>query len=430
MIRKTSQQLRTITRWGALGLASAVLLAACGGGPGGGEGGGGDSVPEGASKEEYRAAFADAEPVELNTQTGGPQGSRLSSFMEEYFAAVEDWSDGRITFNVDYANAVASPAEADDAVEDGRLDLAGSLPTYDPDNYPALNAVIDLSFLASQTPLVGPLQLAGWLTEVAASRPEVEEEYEARGLYALVPLYHAGLDALICTEHRTSLADLDGASSRAAARVHSEQLAGLGMEGVSLDFTELFEGMQRGVVDCANASPLSAGLGGLFEIAPHVTIDPEVGFAAGTGSIIINRDLWESLPLVSRQLLHDRLDVYYRHQLDSTFESYVNMVEAVEEYDGEIAAFKEDARQALEAANEQLVEEAAGSAAYEDPEGFVGSVVDASERWHATVTDDLGFTEDMSPQKFVEWYRDQEPEVWDEFVARLASEALDGRRPE
>src|SRR5690625_3610218 len=230
-IHRYSPKLRIAALFATLALG----LSACGGPAEPNTSGNVISLPPDATKEEYQEAFADIEPITLNTQTGGPEGSRLSIFLEKYFDSVEDWSDGKITFSVDYANAVASPTEADKAVMDGTLDMAGALPTYDPDKYPALNSIINLSFHSSQSPLVGPLQLTGWLTEHTASSPEVAQEYEAQGLYPLVPLYHAGLDALLCTEPRTTLSDFEGTTSRAAARAHTSQLASIGIDSVSLD---------------------------------------------------------------------------------------------------------------------------------------------------------------------------------------------------
>lgn len=412
----------------AMTAVAALALSACGA-SGTASNGGGEGVEADASIEEYQAAFADVEPITIYTQTGGPQGSRLSLLLEEYFAAVDEWSDGKLQFEVEFSNAVAAPPEADDAVQDGRLDLAPIFATYDPDSYPALNSLLDLTFTANQSPLVGPLQLSGWMTEVSASDPGIVDEYEASGLYPLVPIYHAGLDSLFCSEPRTSLDDLDGASSRATSRVQVDQLAALGMESVSLDFTEAFEGLQRGAVDCINAGPLSATVSGILEVAPHATIDPEAGFGVGSGSIVMNRDVWDSLPLVAQQLLHDRLDVFFQYQLDGAFGSYAEMIETITAAGGGTQPFESDAREALLGVNEDLLDEARDNPDHEDPSAFVDTVLDSSDRWYDAVTKDLEYDVDLSPEEFAEWYDDKGPDTWAEFADLLMRDALADQRP-
>ncbi|MFP3468156.1 C4-dicarboxylate ABC transporter substrate-binding protein, partial [Leifsonia sp. SIMBA_070] len=72
-----------------------------------------------ASMEDYVAAFADVDPINLKVQSNNPQGTGQSVPLEAYVAAVEEWSGGKITFDVKYSGAIAPIAQAGQAMADG-----------------------------------------------------------------------------------------------------------------------------------------------------------------------------------------------------------------------------------------------------------------------------------------------------------------------
>ncbi|WP_101524653.1 TRAP transporter substrate-binding protein DctP [Nocardioides houyundeii] len=431
-----SRSLTRSTKWnrkslGVLALAATLTLSACGG-DSDSKGAEGESVAAGASKEEYQAAFEEIDPITIITQTAGAQGTVTSAYFEAYQEAVSDWSGGKIEFETNYAYSVAPPVEVSDAVADGRLDMSYTIPAYQPDELPATNALIDLSISADQTPLVGVLQLLGWSLETSNASEEILDEYEAIGLHPLLPVYSLGPDALFCAEPRSSLADFKGVTSRMGARLHAAQFKALGMEGTSVDLSEMFEALQRGVVDCTVANPLTAALTGIFEIAPNARIAPSAGFAGGVGSMVINKDVWGDLPLAAQQLLHDRLDVFVKEQIGATLNAITETVESTKKYDGELGLFDDDVVSALETANEGLLEESRKElAGVDDPAAFVDGSVENMKQWRDVVTTDLGFDPDMTPEEFVTWYEenDKDLDVFDEFLARLFDEAMGERRP-
>ncbi|TYL54957.1 C4-dicarboxylate ABC transporter substrate-binding protein [Nocardioides sp. BGMRC 2183] len=425
---RTRNHRRKPARCAALALAATLALSACGGGAGASDEG--EGVEFGASKDEYQAAFEDVDPITIVTQTAGAQGTVTSAYFEAYQEAVTDWSGGKIEFETNYSYSIAPPIEVSDAVADGRLDLSYTIPAYQPDELPASNALIDLSIMADQTPLVGVLQLLGWSIQTSTASDEILAEFENLGLHPLVPDYALGPDALFCTEPRSSLADLDGVTSRMGTRLNAEQFDALGMEGVSVDLTEAFEALQRGVVDCTVANPLTASLTGMFEIAPYARIAPTAGFSGGMGAMVINDSFWESLPLVARQLLHDRLDVFIKEQIGSTLNAIAETVEATAANGGGLEPFDDDVVTALEEENESLIdasrEELAGVS---DPNAFVDTSQQNMDTWRQVAIEDLGFDPDMTAEEFVEWYADNDLDVFDPFIERLFEEAMNNVRP-
>ena len=189
----------------ALALAGCAETSAGTGGNGGGEG-----VEYGAGKADFQAAFKDVEPIKLTTQSPAPKGSITGKNVEDYLNAVTDWSGGKITFDVQYANAVAPPAETDDALVDGRLDLAQVLPIYEPSEYPANAALVEATFVSDQSAVAGTLQSNAWPNEVAFDTPEILQEYGDKGIKLMVPQYNSGVNVLFCAEPRRDLESLQG----------------------------------------------------------------------------------------------------------------------------------------------------------------------------------------------------------------------------
>src|SRR5690606_1686840 len=128
---------------------------------------GGDGVAFGASKEDHQAAFADIDPIELYTQSPAVKGPPVGKNFEDYFAAVEEWSDGKITFDISWANATAAPTEVDDALADGRLDVGSVMAGYEPDIYPTYSALSDTSYMGNGSPMEMVMASHGYITEIA-----------------------------------------------------------------------------------------------------------------------------------------------------------------------------------------------------------------------------------------------------------------------
>ncbi|MGX1689568.1 TRAP transporter substrate-binding protein DctP [Microbacterium sp. NPDC055442] len=418
----------------AIVVASVLALTACGGG-GGGEGGStaepsSGGVPYGASKAEYQAAFEDIDPITLITQTAGAPGNVTSEYFEAYQDAITDWSGGKITFETNYAYSIAPPTEVSAAIADGRLDMSYTIPAYHPEELPTANALIDMSISGQQTPLVGYLQLMGWSVELSLASEEIRSEFERMDLYPLLPVYSLGPDVFTCAEPRSDLAELQGATARMGARLHAEQLGALGVQGVSMSLAEIYEALQRGVIDCTVINPLTASITGTIEIAPNARYVPETGFSGGVGALVINNDLFASLPLPARQLLHDRLDVFVEAQIASVQGAFLELVTATEEHGGTVEVFEQDVRDALAEVNADIIEASKTSlTGVADPGAFVDTSEAAMKRWYDIVVD-LGYDPEITYDDFAQWQAAQPADVFGPFLdALFGGDVLSASRP-
>lgn len=431
---------------GALGLA--MVLTACGGSDStsqdtdtgtaatdetedGDDGGGtssGGGVAFGASMEEYQAAFEDVEPITLNTQSPVPEGSLVGRPFEAYFDALEEWSGGKITLDVQWSNAVAGAAEADQAVADGRLDFASVQAVLDPDQYPAFSALVDTSFVGNAGPLVSILNPHAYIAELALNNEQVVQEYEDQNLRMLVPSFTGGPNAIYCSDERRSLEDFDGAQVRVTGQAHSAETEALGGVGVAMAFSEVFEALQRGAIDCAIGSPSVAIFGGLMPIVPHTVLDESNSLAQVPSSILINADRFDGLPLVAQQLLFDRTDVFVAENVEVMFELVRDVVLAADEEGGEVGPLADDAAAALEAANEAVLQRVAEDSRLEDAAAFVDAIESTSTEWADAITGDLGYTEEVAYADFGTWYEDGIVDLGP-FIDRLYSDVMQPHRP-
>ncbi|MFD6892952.1 C4-dicarboxylate ABC transporter substrate-binding protein [Rhodococcus sp. NPDC060086] len=411
----------------ALALAAALVAGCAESASAVGGGGGGDGIDYGATKDDYIAAFENLDPIQLYTQSPAPQGSATGVPVEKYLDRITEWSGGKITFDVAYSNAVAPPAEIDNALMDGRLDLAHVIPQYEPSEYPATTALIDSSFASLQTPVLGPLQSNAWANDVAFATPEIVAEYEDKGLKLLLPAYNSGSNGLFCATERRDLASTRGAQVTASGLAINAEVASLGATPVSIAYTELFEALERGIADCSVTSFTVGMLGGFLGQTPQVVIDPDAGVAVGWGGMAMSAGAWEELPLVAQQLIWDSLAVYVQSNIeDKILPNTADGMKEVLAANGTVGPYADDARAALAAENERLLDAQRTNAAFDDGDAFVDRIGTSTEKWTSTLSE-LGY-EDVSYDEFATWYSPEALDL-DDYSAKVYEEIFLPHRP-
>lgn len=410
-----------------MGVAGALALTGCADASSGGGGGGGEGLEWGATKAEFQAAFADVSPMTLNTQSTAPKGSITGRNLEQYFDSITEWSDGKIKFDVVYSNAIAPPAEVDDALNDGRLDLGQVLPIYEPKEYPKNAAFVESTFMSDQSVVTGALQSNAWPLEVAYQTPELVQEFADHGMQLLMPQYNSGPNALLCSKPRNSLDTLKGAQSASGGQAQTAQLKALGVTAVSVPYTEQFESLERGVVDCSVSSLTVAALGGFIPAAPQVVIDPEAGFALAPGSMAMSMSVWETLPLIAQQLFYDRLDVFLKGNIEKIWDNTVEAGSQVAAAGGSFGIFSDDARAKMDETNAALLQELAKNTALSDGPKFVSDVQASTQKWSDIVAE-LGYANEVDFNGFPTWYTPGKIDL-DPYVNKVYEEIFLPQRP-
>lgn len=363
------------------------------------------SVPAGATKEEYQRALRDIEPITVTMQTLSPKGALNSEPMEKYAKALEEWSGGKIKTEIAYSSSIASLAESGDALADGRIDFARHAPLYHPDEFPETNKLVDLTFVGKHTPMVGRLQRFGSFIQTSLESKDIVSELDEAGLKPVFPLWPiTPMVVLACGgKAPTTAQDMRGLVARASGRIHARQLEAMGITAADLDISEIYQGLQRGVIDCGEMSLSTLKLVGALEIANQVSYSPDVGFADVPGAFSFGKNFWEDLPLAARQLLWDRFDVFVTAGLDTQLRYEVEALKEVSSSGGEVKRWSPEVVDTLRKFNNGVLESTRG----EKPE-LVRGLLANTESWKKAVTGELGYQDAGDFADLAEWYPKQD----------------------
>lgn len=420
------------------GLAIGALLfaTACGDQSANGNEAEGDiSIPVGASIEEYQAAFADIEPVTLEMQVTSGSGQAFGGQAYEKLAEdVQEWSDGKVTININWTGSVVPPAEVDDALADGRLDLGLVSFQYEPQVFPITNNVLDIATVdRSSTALVGLAAEQMAMMQVANETPEFFEEFQSKSLTPLLPMNPQGPLGFSCSEPIDSVEDLQGKTILSSSVTQSEQIEALGGTVSSLDWSEMFEGLQRGILDCVSASYVVAQATGIPEIAPYFYIPEDTNFQGGANTTAAGAS-WDSLPLQVRQVVYDKIWEWARNNQHTVYRHAEDVDRMIQEQGGENTYFDDSVSEGLKAANESILGDRTSLDLY-DASDFAARYDEAMEYW-VDQAGEYGVVDQGSFGDLTEWYEGDLTQVTPEYPELEAfydaafAEVSAGARPE
>lgn len=406
----------------------ALALTGCAGQGMAGEGGGGEGVPSGSSREVYRAAFAEVDPIELTIQSSGTPGSTASAMFEQYQEVVEDWSDGKITFEHVYSDGVAPLLEADNAMADGRLGMAAIAAANEPQEFPVSATLNSMSFLGSQDYLLNAMATHAWGNELALGSEALYVEYDEMGVRPITPFYTGGSVALFCTDPVTDLASLKGRQVGTSTVTQQAQVRALDMVSVSLPFTEAFESLQRGIIDCTIQSYRVAGLINLLDVAPHVVNDPEVGWGLSMGAFSVSKMAFDSLPLVAQQLLYDKGVDFVVNDVVGVLNSVAALTEDMQGRGITVQGLGEDGVRRLSAANDAILTGLVNDGAAGPETGdLVESAGQLVPEWEQIVSD-LGYEIGGDRNGFAEYWASADID-WEPYAEQVRVRVYDPARP-
>lgn len=247
----------------AIGLTTSAMLAACGGSGSGS----GDSV-----------TLKMAIPTGLDAPIG-----RAATYWAE---AVEEESDGRITVDIFDSGSLVPGTEILAATQDGRVDVGIVPNAYHPDLLAAMS-VISTPYVTDST-IVDMLALE----DLEESNETLKSEYEELGV---VPQFYVGSAAamMVTKEPVKTLDDIKGLTLRALATTDT-MVKPLGASGSFLEFADIYESLQRGVIDGVFPNDVgSAASASFYEVAPYFTITGQGTYTVSAA--FVSQDTWDDL---------------------------------------------------------------------------------------------------------------------------------------
>jgi len=138
-----------------------------------------------------------------------------------------------------------------------------------------------------------------------AYRPVVEERLKDRFKATLLTQYPYPPQILYCKDRLTAVTDLNGRKVRAGSAAVSELIKGWGGIAVTLAGTEVYQALQRGIVDCAITGSAFGNSYNWFEVANYLYVMPVGGYALVAH--VANSAFWSKLSPEQRGLLTEKL---------------------------------------------------------------------------------------------------------------------------
>lgn len=403
---------------GAVGALVLGLSACSGAAAGGGQlSPDGISVPYDATVEEWQAAFADVEPIDIVFQTAtsatSPGGTRQAELVERIAAK----SDGKLQVELIFGDALVGEVESDEGLVDGRLDLHLVVTPLQPDDFPITGVVQpEASALRGSSVEVGSFALQGAANEIAFQTPELLAEIEDKGMKVITPLTPAGNIVIACSQQLTSFADLAGKQIRAASPAQFAQIEAIGATPVSVAFQDLYESVQRGIVDCITVQATTLLTLQMADLVPYLMSPVGTSFSGTTATEVAGAK-WDELPLQAQQLIFDSISQLDMEGVFIQAHSELNVVlEEVEAAGGGFFNLDADVSTTLGEHNEKVAAYWADSKLF-DGENYASSFVKIQDEWSEALGDvysDQEFADfpdtyspDLDPQAFYDLYAER-----------------------
>ena len=244
---------------------------------------GGDSNGEKVSK-------ADTKPIKLKTATYVANTSSIYVYvLDPWMKRVEELTKGKVKFDVYPGEQLGKAQDMLKLTRDGVMDVALFPDMYFPDNMPLSSAIAGLPDL-SETSKQGTLAYNDLLNE---SKELMDTDFKKNGI---VPVFtHVSPNYEIWTTGKKVLLpkDLKGKKIRTPGGIANEFYEYLGVTPVTIAHPEVYEALDKGVIDAVSYYSQAVTSSGTQDILRY-SIQPHTGTAVH--SLVVNEKVWSKLP--------------------------------------------------------------------------------------------------------------------------------------
>jgi TRAP-type C4-dicarboxylate transport system substrate-binding protein len=257
-----------------LSLGSALLIAATAGQ---------------ASAKEFNISiwFPDAHPL---TNHGYIQWAK----------SLEKASGGALTPKVFTGTVLLPPAAHLSGLRDGIAQVTYHAGTYTPADLPEDNLLAQMAFSYSDYFLA-----VFATTDMNLNDPEMQAMWKRNGVvygggYATPPY------RLFCTTKVTTLEEIKGKRLRMPGAAHSDWAKSVGAVPVNVSSSEMYNGLDKGQLDCASNAANDMKSRSLWDVAKHTTMI-ELGVYWAGYEYAFNPDFWKGLTPGERRIMFDTM---------------------------------------------------------------------------------------------------------------------------
>jgi TRAP-type C4-dicarboxylate transport system substrate-binding protein len=391
--RLTTKFARGCLAFGAL--AGTAILTACSSVAAGG------GAPAAGTIEELQPLTLRYATVTSETAS---QGKAAQAFAER----VEKDSGGKITVEIFYNASLLSGQESLKGISSGVADLGWMTPLYYPQELPVNNWVMKMGHVAPRSFPTGIFAGSAAAQELQVTQPALDAEWQEHNAKLLWTAQPSIAWSLLCTKPVESLADAKGLRTRSSGSPWNEELQALGMVPVKMSPNEMYEGLQRGVIDCVIGTPSTFISFGLLEVAKHFTplaTSPSIG----ADTLVMNRSTWDSLPAPAQELIAEAAHNSWNTELQDVLKSgYISFFEKAAIENKVVFHDSTALDQTVKAHQSEAFDALADNAppALEDPQALIDAYKLSVATWTENASATLGVTVPSRPVPLAEAVRE------------------------
>jgi TRAP-type transport system periplasmic protein len=373
------------------GLATLALVSACGSG--------------GATEVQGAASLEDMEPVTLNLADFNPEATIGGEAFKVLMEHVEQETDGKITFEPYWAASLVAPDEMLSSVGSGVADIGHVVPTYFPQDLPVSNWMQLAVSNASPSFPTGFLQQMVSSQEFAVNNEASVAEYAEQNLVPLMGYSSGQSYEMMCTKPVNTLDEADGIINRVTGVALTGESEAMGMSTANLVGAEVYEGLQRGVIDCeAVVVPYQIDLG-YWEVADYFLPIPMT--VANELAFVINKEVWDGFPDEVQDIFREASHEAWLSMVSATFDKYAQFATEGPEKHGVEFLDTEELDEVVLAHQEKTRAEMAADApaSVDNPDDLLADYWAGQDEWLAVLNDELQIpSSDNAPEELMEAY--------------------------
>ena len=244
----------------------------------------------------FSTAMAEVDRLTLQLGSPFPEGIYLSDIDRFFAGELARRSGGRIEIEMNFSSALGGTNEIIPLVGAGAVDLGGIITGYHFGKLPFVG-------LTNAVPATFESETVLDITEALFNQNEtMQAEMERLNLQPIL-LRHLPQYTFICTSPVRTMADLEGKKIRSYGAYIPKMIESLGAIPVNLSMPEMYESLQRGVVDCVYWTRSLTVPYKLHEVAKYVS-DLDLG-AINAVTVFTSRDNWSSWSDETKALIRE-----------------------------------------------------------------------------------------------------------------------------
>lgn len=247
----------------------------------------GGAPPQEEEEDGGGPAQPEEEVIEWVGQIANPEGSTIHQSFAGMAAKVEDASNGRLVITAHGGGAVTPSTEEQDAINAGILDIAQNATIFWADEY---NAAPLFNYRIGGLPGV---RMMLWMEQ--EGHDLLNEMIADTNVFTMPGIAGTPELFLNTTKPLRTVADLKGLKIRTAGD-DGVLLTRMGASVVSMPPGDIYEAMQRGVIDAFQLNAPSVDVStAMYEVCDYTYVSP-ARQPTDYFSTMLNKDSWNDLP--------------------------------------------------------------------------------------------------------------------------------------